>query len=150
MMQVMSEEEREIFDKELNKWINDLDWTTKQNVRSLLLPIMEQRDCRHDWIDPTTYENQMPKDKVFCTNCSLTRDINYFKLEKVLNEVLIILNHEMAVFGDTFTLNRMFAFKSEEEIKKSINAGKTTRAVVDEIEIAIHFRIGYMNHGEAQ
>jgi hypothetical protein len=75
MMRILSKEEVKQEHEAVDKWIMALDYNTKFHLRSLLEPFQKQSNCSHIFIDPNSYENQMPKDKLFCRLCSVTKEI---------------------------------------------------------------------------
>jgi len=76
MVRVMTEEEVEKSNKELDEWIMNLDYNTKQYIRSLLAPFIEMSECEHDLVDPNTYENSLDKNIKYCRYCVFTQKIN--------------------------------------------------------------------------
>ncbi len=73
MLYVLSSEEAEKADKEINEFLLSLDFNIKSSLVSLLKPILKQVNCEHDWVDLDSYENKMPKNSLWCPNCSLIK-----------------------------------------------------------------------------
>ena len=73
MLHVLSQEEIEKADKEMNEFLLSLDFNIKSSLVSLLKPILKQINCEHDWVDLDSYENDMPKNSLFCRKCYLIK-----------------------------------------------------------------------------
>ncbi len=73
MLYVLSSEEAEKADKEMNEFLLSLDFNIKSSLVSLLKPILKQINCEHDWVDLDSYENDMPKNSLFCRKCYLIK-----------------------------------------------------------------------------
>ena len=73
MFKILTKEESEESIKNTDKFLLSLDQDLKYKLHSLLEPIIKQLNCDHVWIDPTTYENAIPKDIIFCNKCRLIR-----------------------------------------------------------------------------
>ncbi len=73
MLYVLSSEEVEKADKEMNEFLLSLDFNIKSSLVSLLKPILKQVNCEHDWVDLDSYENDMPKNSLFCRKCYLIK-----------------------------------------------------------------------------
>lgn len=73
MLYVLSSEEAEKADKEINEFLLSLDFNIKSSLVSLLKPILKQVNCEHDWVDLDSYENDLPKNSKMCRECSLIR-----------------------------------------------------------------------------
>lgn len=73
MLYVLSKEEAEKEEKEVDKFLLSLDFNIKSSLASLLKPMLKQINCEHDWVDLDSYENSMPKNSLLCQKCSLIR-----------------------------------------------------------------------------
>lgn len=71
-LQVLSKEESERLDRETDAFLLSLDSNTKGLIKSLVERFQSQIECEHQWIDPNTYENDLPKDRLFC-RCGATK-----------------------------------------------------------------------------
>jgi hypothetical protein len=65
----MSEEEVQIHDQYLNDWWFSLDWNTQNKINQLIDPLIKKSACDHEWTDPSTYENDLDKTKLYCFKC---------------------------------------------------------------------------------
>lgn len=73
MLYVLSKEEAEREEEEMDEFLLSLDFNTKSSLVSLLKPLFKQINCDHDWVDLDSYENNMPKNSLMCRKCSLIR-----------------------------------------------------------------------------
>jgi hypothetical protein len=73
MIRTLSDEEVKEFEKELNDFLLSLDLTTKDLIKRLLGPKIEQSICGHEWIDPNTYKNELDKNYLYCRYCKVMK-----------------------------------------------------------------------------
>ncbi len=75
MLSILSKEEFEKQEKEMNGWLLALDWNTKAAIFSLLKPLQKQAECEHFFQDTDNWKNDFPKNTLICFKC------NYSKLK---------------------------------------------------------------------
>jgi hypothetical protein len=73
MLQILTKEQSNEMEKRTDDVLTSLDYNIKSALIDLLIPILQQRDCDHDWVDYDSYENQMPKNSKGCRKCNLIR-----------------------------------------------------------------------------
>lgn len=78
-MRTMTDVEIDQWNKELDEFWNNLDWSTKNDVKRLLDPYLQRVECKHEFIDPDTYENDLDKNYLYCKKC-------HYKIKKIKNE----------------------------------------------------------------
>lgn len=76
MLNILTKEQAEKSEKEMDKILLSLDFNTKSSLVSLLKPLMRKIYCDHDWVDTDSYENDLPKNTLFCKKCFLLKDKN--------------------------------------------------------------------------
>lgn len=81
MVRVLSEEESKKVEKEVDEFLLSLDFNTKQRIKTLIESFQQQIECEHNWIDPNSYENELPKNKLFC-RCGATKLTNEAKMKQ--------------------------------------------------------------------
>lgn len=73
MLKILSKEESEKYEKEMDEWLLSLHWNIKAGIKNLIEPLLEQVNCSHEWVDNNSYENELPKNEFHCRKCYLTK-----------------------------------------------------------------------------
>lgn len=116
-VRVLTEEEARKSQEEVDKFLLSLDYNTKYQLQSLVKHFQSKIECEHEWIDPNTYENKLPKDKLFCRFCQATKLTKEAK-EKLHQEWVKEQEELMKRYDETLTLSSssgMYNLESEED-----------------------------------
>lgn len=74
-MQILTQEQRDKSEQEINEFLLSLDFNLKINIVRLLEPFIKTINCEHNWLSTDEYENNLPKNSKICRKCNLIKSL---------------------------------------------------------------------------